>query len=1406
MVRRTDGPLSLDVRGTAFDVLPETDLLAVAGRNALTVVTIGISAPLSTSSWVQLRHNRNLVRLLKFNPLGTGCFATVVSIHDINVVSKLFWCQSGPFADIYTLGQGSTVQRLASLQAQSRKVADFCWCPFDEQLMMSCADGDSVSFWDLRTDLSRPSAQLGLLFGAGQAKFAPHLNNLVLSATGSDLRLWDLRHTSQPIVHFKGHQSRVLCLDWHPHHQEPNSFFTSANDGALKLWCFGEQRSEPSLLNVAPISAWRLVFSQEGQELAALSLSTPHTVALFFNYGLDNIRQLKGIERDDTLMDAAWHKSTSALKSTTKFLYTLSKKRRLCRHAIAYELSNEIRDEMSTPIMQSAVDEERDRLVAAAATVDECHKRTEALDIGGGAGPFPRHSVGSVQSSGNAALGSLPTLKSLIGSLKAEGGGGTSDGGHKTPQSPIYSDWHRWIRAPNVLGGDLLTELEALRKHSTEGLYTTEVNFQRAAIGFSYMHQNQSRKICWEMRFHREFIENGLNESPLTPDKACLFLTLLQQECDEQVHMPSTQTVLCLVFHQLPKIVDLMKIFALPIGVPSDGVSLSKASSQSGSAGEDSELAVSTQQQLTMSTVIDLGLPLKKQSLVTVASTVLFPVTFTPSLSDHRVPAPRYCGARFNRSGYLVTFGRTTNATATTTTTKLLQQPGDNQQQHRKIVNCAKSAEHSQRREGNGGGTLVDASQTAPFASRLTSRKTSVATAKINAPNTIRNGERATGNEMNPSHAFPPAASILRQSSAMAASTSAIPVTQFQCSPPVRCVSPHRPTSPWTRQTGDSSTNAEPSQEGGSSGREPNSLSPPSLLKQQNLLLSGTGRILGSSPNSTSLTAINPRTFSLYQQQNQQSPAFQAIMRQRVATMSAVAEGVLTPANAHPPPIQHQMSAMAELSGGTKSLLGWPTAVMPEQSFTSTVYVYDAVSLLPISQELARSYKLIGTSPLAICRHNREQAARKGRRDLLTVWRLLEQCVGSSVSTTEKKFEQFPDGISSERTAGVFARAFRLRPDETARALISSAKRADAPWAIHPLGRGLINRLLEHYVSRHDLQTAAVIICVLNGVNADGRMASKEKRTNGRHVFGAQQRQKFAGEQSQRTESLSNGPTIAGQTEQAGGLFFAMDQSDSSGAKVPPAPPAPPLLPSQQLQLPPSRKTSAALGAGGTCLATVIPSLSFVSGWSRQSSEPNAATVLNSAVAPPFYSARLVSETLHTSATAERLSPAHEFATPYQRSATMEVTSTAAPLLTDGRAKEDTAQQSGENELLLDPTLCPRLEELKRRYADILYRWRMYRKCAEVLKHCSRGEGDEASVGTIPAICWCSHCGQQQTAGSKCTKCRRPPIYCAICEQPCRGIVVTCSVCSHGGHFTHLTAWFNAQSQCPLGCGCECRF
>lgn len=57
-------------------------------------------------------------------------------------------------------------------------------------------------------------------------------------------------------------------------------------------------------------------------------------------------------------------------------------------------------------------------------------------------------------------------------------------------------------------------------------------------------------------------------DSPLTAEKASLFLTMFQQESDEQVRIVSPQTVLCRVFHQLPRIIDAMQVNPIRIQPP----------------------------------------------------------------------------------------------------------------------------------------------------------------------------------------------------------------------------------------------------------------------------------------------------------------------------------------------------------------------------------------------------------------------------------------------------------------------------------------------------------------------------------------------------------------------------------------------------------------------------------------------------------------------------------------------------------------------------------------------------------------------------------------------------------------------------------------------------------------------
>lgn len=138
------------------------------------------------------------------------------------------------------------------------------------------------------------------------------------------------------------------------------------------------------------------------------------------------------------------------------------------------------------------------------------------------------------------------------------------------------------------------------------------------------------------MRFHKNFIENGMvfvevlqKDSPLTPDKATILLTLIQQECEAQVKIQSELTVLQRIFRKLPEFVESMnvgifltierfffKIFTPSIDVPN--AQKTAYSSLSGSFCEDNQGGESSD--------VLVGAPTSLNKALSVV-----PITYTPS-------------------------------------------------------------------------------------------------------------------------------------------------------------------------------------------------------------------------------------------------------------------------------------------------------------------------------------------------------------------------------------------------------------------------------------------------------------------------------------------------------------------------------------------------------------------------------------------------------------------------------------------------------------------------------------------------------------------------------------------------------------------------------------------------------
>uniref|UniRef100_A0AAR2KPQ6 RWD domain-containing protein n=1 Tax=Pygocentrus nattereri TaxID=42514 RepID=A0AAR2KPQ6_PYGNA len=140
----------------------------------------------------------------------------------------------------------------------------------------------------------------------------------------------------------------------------------------------------------------------------------------------------------------------------------------------------------------------------------------------------------------------------------------------------------------------------------------------------------------------------------------------------------------------------------------------------------------------------------------------------------------------------------------------------------------------------------------------------------------------------------------------------------------------------------------------------------------------------------------------------------------------------------------------------------------------------------------------------------------------------------------------------------------------------------------------------------------------------------------------------------------------------------------------------------------------------------------------------------------------------------------------------------ANQLYPDPREREK--EQHDMNKRLLDPANTLQFDDFKKCYGEILYRWGLKEKRAEVLKFVScppePHKGIEFGV-------YCCHC-RSQARGTQCAVCKRFTFQCAICHVAVRGSSNFCLSCGHGGHTSHMMEWFRSQEVCPTGCGCHC--
>ena len=124
----------------------------------------------------------------------------------------------------------------------------------------------------------------------------------------------------------------------------------------------------------------------------------------------------------------------------------------------------------------------------------------------------------------------------------------------------------------------------------------------------------------------------------------------------------------------------------------------------------------------------------------------------------------------------------------------------------------------------------------------------------------------------------------------------------------------------------------------------------------------------------------------------------------------------------------------------------------------------------------------------------------------------------------------------------------------------------------------------------------------------------------------------------------------------------------------------------------------------------------------------------------------------------------------------------------------------GADYCLLDPAQETTYDCYMHAYSQLLYTWRLLIPRTEVTK-CLASSGVKEARNSLN-LC-CSKCATL-SPGPFCSSCHHPLLLCSMCRLPCRGLSCLCPSCGHGGHTTHLAAWFLEHGVCPTGCGCPC--
>ncbi|XP_065163730.1 GATOR2 complex protein WDR59 [Atheta coriaria] len=153
-----------------------------------------------------------------------------------------------------------------SLKAHTRVITDLNWHHTDPNLLASCSVDTFIHIWDLR-DSRRPTTSLSAIAEASQVRWNYKNPYLLATAHDGDIKLWDRRKGTAPVLYISAHLAKIYGLDWNPHVE--TQLTTSSQDNTVKFFDISSPKKPEYILNTsAPV--WRARYTPFGTGLVTV--------------------------------------------------------------------------------------------------------------------------------------------------------------------------------------------------------------------------------------------------------------------------------------------------------------------------------------------------------------------------------------------------------------------------------------------------------------------------------------------------------------------------------------------------------------------------------------------------------------------------------------------------------------------------------------------------------------------------------------------------------------------------------------------------------------------------------------------------------------------------------------------------------------------------------------------------------------------------------------------------------------------------------------------------------------------------------------------------------------------------------------------------------------------------------